>query len=148
MKIFTSNILKLVLTTVFILVITVGCKDDYEPYAHVTFTETTTDIENTRTDIGGDIVGDGGSTTEVYTWNNSLSTVDFNMDITAAKGGSFNLTIQDAEGVEVLNETLVVGQGDDSRSGVSAAGTPGEWTVTITLIDFNGDGSFSISPGN
>ncbi|QCK17061.1 hypothetical protein DCC35_10985 [Mangrovivirga cuniculi] len=140
--------LKVALSTVLLFVITVGCKDDYEPYAHVTFTETGTEIENTSSDIEGDVVGDGGSTTEVYTWNNSRTTVEFNMDITAVKGGSFNLTIQDADGVEVLNETLVVGQGDDSRSGVSASGTPGDWTVTVTLVEFNGDGSFSVNPGN
>ncbi|MEQ9219521.1 MAG: hypothetical protein RLO17_15825 [Cyclobacteriaceae bacterium] len=105
-------------------------------------------INETGSDLGGDVTGDGGSTVRSYKWNNSLRTIDYNMDITAAKGGSFTLSVADADGTSVLNQTLVVGQGDDSKSGVSATGTSGEWTITVTLTDFNGDGSFSISPGN
>ncbi|MEQ8882675.1 MAG: hypothetical protein RLQ12_23750 [Cyclobacteriaceae bacterium] len=122
-----------------VALLTTGCKD--EPMASVS-------INETGSDVGGDVTGDGGSTTRSYKWNNPLTTVDYNMDITAAKGGSFNLSITDAGGTSVLNQTLTVGQGDDSKSGVSAAGTSGEWTITVTLTDFNGDGSFSISPGN
>ena len=101
-------------------VLLTSCKE--ELFATVTFTET-------GSDLGGDVTGDGGSRTQSYKWNNSLS-------------------IADADGNNVLNQTLVVGQGDDSKSGVSNSGTAGEWTVTVTLTDFNGDGSFSISPGN
>lgn len=120
-------------------VLLTSCKE--ELFATVTFTET-------GSDLGGDVTGDGGSRTQSFKWNNSLQTVDWNMDITASSGGSFNLSIADADGNNVLNQTLVVGQGDDSKSGVSNSGTAGEWTVTVTLTDFNGDGSFSISPGN
>jgi hypothetical protein len=117
-----------------------NCSED-EPFATIS-------INETGSDVGGDVTGDGGSAVRSYTWNNALQTVDWNMDITASKEGSFNLKIDDADGKNVLNQTLVVGQGDDSKSGVSALGTAGAWTITVTMTDFNGDGSFSISPGN
>jgi uncharacterized lipoprotein YehR (DUF1307 family) len=119
----------------------ISCGDDDEPTASVS-------INETASDLGGDVTGDGGSTEQSYTWTNSLSTVDWNMDITSVSGGSFNLSIKDADGANVLNQTLTAGQGDDSRSGVSSSGTSGVWTISVTLTNFNGDGSFSISPGD
>ncbi len=121
------------------LLLVTACKED--PMASVSFNE----VGDT---LGGDVTGDGGSTTRTYTWNNSLPTADYNMDITASAGGSFNLRITDPTGKVVLDQTLVVGQGDDSKSGVTTSGAAGNWTVTITLTDFDGDGSFSLSPGN
>ena len=130
----------LVILAAFLFV--AGCgEDDEAPSASVS-------INETGSDFGGDVTGDGGSTEQSYTWTNNLSRVDWNMDITAAAGGSFNLSIDDADGNNVLSQTLTVGQGDDSRSGVSSAGTAGEWTITVTLTNFSGDGSFSISPGD
>jgi hypothetical protein len=94
----------------------------------------------------GDVVG-GGDATSTGQWTNNLATAELNMDITAANGGSFQVVIKDADGTEVINETLAVGIGDDSRNVCSASGTPGTWPVTITLTDFNGDGSYSLSKG-
>ncbi|GAA4845917.1 hypothetical protein GCM10023331_33370 [Algivirga pacifica] len=105
-------------------------------------------INETGSDFGGDVTGNGGSTQQVYTWNNPEFTVDWNMDITATPGSSFNLRIDDTDDRNVLDQTLRVGLGDDSRSGVSLPGARGQWTITVTLTDFNGDGSFSISPGD
>lgn len=118
-----------------------SCEDEPELTASVT-------INETGSDLGGDVIGNGGSTTESYTWTNNLSTVDYNMDITAAQEGSFQLQITDADGKVVLNQTLTSGVGDDSKSGVSQSGTAGAWTVQVTLSNFKGDGSFSISPGD
>jgi hypothetical protein len=120
-------------------VLLTSCKE--EPFATIT-------IDETGSDLGGDVTGDGGSTSQTYTWNNSLTTADWNMDITASAGGSFRLLIKDADGATVLDNTLTKGVGDDSASGVTSAGTAGDWQVTVTLTDFNGDGSFSLSPGN
>lgn len=117
-----------------------GCSKD-EPFASVS-------INETGSDVGGDVTGDGGSTSQSYTWNNPLSTADYNMDITSAAGGNMNLMIADADGTMVLDQTLTVGVGDDSKSGVTSAGAAGPWTITVTLTNFNGDGSFSLSPGN
>ena len=95
----------------------------------------------------GDVTGSGGTATSTHNWTNSQSKAELNMDITAASGGSFQVIVKDADGNEVINETLTVGVGDDSKSGCSTAGTAGEWSVTVTLTDFNGDGSFSLSQG-
>ncbi|MEN8251286.1 MAG: hypothetical protein ABFS32_20310 [Bacteroidota bacterium] len=95
----------------------------------------------------GDVIGEGGSATSTFDWTNSLARAELNMDITAATGGSFQVIIEDADGVEVLNETLTVGIGDDSKNVCSTSGTAGTWTVTVYLTNFNGDGSYSLSQG-
>jgi len=124
----------------FGLVFMTSCGDDDAPIATVT-------INETGSDIGGDVAGDGGSRSHTTTWSNAKTTADWNMDITSSAGGSFQLIIKDADGTTVLDKTLTKGQGDDSASGVTSAGTAGDWTITVNLTDFNGDGSFSISPG-
>jgi len=136
MKFKTLVLVAIVMTSVSFT----SCEKD-EPYASVS-------INETGSDLGGDVTGDGGSVTESYLWNNPLSTADWNMDITSTVGGSFILMIEDSDGVTVLNQTLTAGQGDDSKSGVTSSGASGEWTITVTLTNFNGDGSFSLSPGN
>ena len=99
-------------------------------------------------DINGDFTGNGGDHTGTYQWPNNLSTANYNADITASAPSSFNMIIQDADGNTVLDKSLLGGTESDSFSGVTMSGTPGTWSVTITLIDFKGDGSFSISAGN
>ena len=94
-----------------------------------------------------DVTGNGGSTTATHEWTNNQSRAELNMDLTAAAGGSFQIVVQDADGVEVLNETLTVGVGDDSKTKCSDSGAPGTWTVAVTLTDFDGDGSFTLSQG-
>jgi len=131
------------LPTLFLLTLPLfifnSCDDDDDKFAKVIITAVGSDLD-------GDVVGDGGSTKESYTLFNPFRTVDWNMDITAVRGGSFNLHIEDADGNTVLNQTLEAGKGEDSRSGLSRLGARGQWTVTITLSNFDGDGSFSISP--
>ncbi len=95
----------------------------------------------------GDVTGAGGSASNTHTWTNNQSRAELNMDITAASGGSFRVVVKDANGVQVLDETLTVGIGDDSLTKCSATGASGTWTVTITLTDFSGDGSFTLSQG-
>jgi hypothetical protein len=95
----------------------------------------------------GDVTGNGGSKTETFDWDNNLSRAEFNMDITAADGGTFQMIVEDAAGVIVLNETLTAGTAPDSKDGCSAVGAVGTWKVTLTLTDFNGDGSYSLSKG-
>ncbi len=121
------------------IIVTLGaCKKD--PFASVS-------INAVGSDLGGDVTGDGGSVTNVFDWSNPSTTSNWNMDITAVSGGSFQLIIQDAGGNTVADKTLTAGIGDDSGSGVTSAGTSGNWTITVVLTNFNGDGSFSISPG-
>ncbi len=70
------------------------------------------------------------------------------MDITGAKGGSFNFMMKDANGTIVLDKTLTGGNEPDSFSGTTNAGTSGDWTVTLTLTNFDGNGSYSATSGN
>ncbi|WP_430815650.1 hypothetical protein [Carboxylicivirga sp. RSCT41] len=121
------------------LLLFTSCDDDDDKFANVIITAVGSDLD-------GDVVGNGGGTQKSYTLFNPFKTVDWNMDMTASEGGSFNLLIEDSEGKVVMNQTLEAGRGDDSKSGLSRLGSRGEWTVTITLTNFNGDGSFSISP--
>ena len=136
-KLQLSALILILLASTFFLS---SCNKD-EPFATVS-------INEVGSDVGGDVTGDGGSVISSYNWNNPLSTVDWNMDITTSSGGTFNLKIVDSGGATFLDQALTAGQGDDSRSGVSSAGSSGQWTITVTLTNFNGDGSFSISPGD
>ena len=95
----------------------------------------------------GDVTGSGGSITATHNWTNNQSKAELNMDLTSTKGGTFQIIVKDASGIEVLNETLTSGVGDDSKTKCSTSGTSGNWTITITLTDFNGDGSFTLSQG-
>ena len=97
-------------------------------------------------DVGGDVTGKGGTVSGSTSWSNSKSAADWNMDLTAATGGTFQLIIKDAVGATVVSKTLTAGSGDDSASGKTTSGTSGTWTVSITLTNFSGDGSYSISP--
>lgn len=99
-------------------------------------------------DVDGDFTGNGGSATRMFVWQNSLTTADYNADITATSEGMFRMEVTDTDGTTVLNRTLTGGGDPDSFSGVTSAGTPGLWTVIITLTSFDGDGSFSLSEGN
>ncbi len=107
-------------------------------YPKINFNQTTND---------GDVTGGGGDATATIDWENNLTTAELNMDITAASGGSLQITVKDADGAIVINETLTVGVGDDSRTVCSSSGTPGTWTITVTVTDFSGDGSYSLSQG-
>ena len=148
-----------VFSLVFALVFFTACSnDDDDTFANVTVNGTmlTTSpsdfVVGDRSDFNGDIdasfTGNGGSATRVFSWNNNLSTADYNADITATSDGSFQMVVADADGNVVLDRSIQGGQEPDSIDGVTSAGTSGIWTVTITVSNFNGDGSFSLSEGN
>ena len=131
------------LSTVFLLLFTTAsCSDDDDVFADITVNE------GPNGDIGGDFNGNGGSTTRTITWTNNLATADYNADITTGAQGTFQMIVADSNGTVVLNKSLVGANEPDSFSGVTSTGEPGEWTVTITIADFNGDGSYSLSAGD
>ncbi len=105
-----------------------------------------------RSDFNGDIdasfTGKDGTATRVFSWNNNLSTADYNADITANSDGSFRMIVEDSEGVVVLDRSIQGGTEPDSIGGVTSTGASGIWTVTIEVTNFTGDGSFSMSEGN
>ncbi|TWO34318.1 hypothetical protein E1J38_000250 [Seonamhaeicola sediminis] len=134
------------LTILAAMVLFVGtftsCSDDNGPNASITVNE------GPSGDIGGDFTGNGGNSSRTVNWTNNLATADYNADITATATGTFNIEIADSEGTVVLDRTLNGGTEPDSIDGVTQAGEPGNWTVTITITSFNGDGSYSLSAGN
>jgi hypothetical protein len=99
-------------------------------------------------DVDGDFSGNGGSESRMFMWQNSLNTAEYNADITATAEGLFRMVVNDADENIVLDKMLNGASEPDSFSGVTSSGTPGIWTVTITLTSFDGDGSFSLSQGD
>lgn len=99
-------------------------------------------------DVDGDFTGNGGSVSRVFVWQNSLTTADYNADITATSEGSFRMEVRDANNSVVLDKSISGNAEPDSIDGVTDAGASGLWSVTITLNSFKGDGSFSLSEGN
>ena len=138
-----KKLLKLSLLT-FILTVFIACSSDDDPAI-------TASVNNTSSSTGnfnGDVTGNGGSASETFTWNNAQATADYNMDITSAATGSFRFMLKDANGAIVLDKTLQGSVAPDTFSGTTTAGTPGDWTATLTLTNFIGDGSYSASAGN
>lgn len=99
-------------------------------------------------DVNGDFTGTGGSVSRTFLWQNNQNTADYNADITATTEGQFNIVVIDADNNEVLNRSLSGATEPDTIDGVTSNGTPGLWSVIITLDSFTGDGSFSLSAGN
>lgn len=58
------------------------------------------------------------------------------------------MIVKDSEGITVLDRSLNGNVEPDTFSGVTSSGETGMWTVTITVSNFNGDGSFTLSEGN
>ncbi len=144
-----SHIWKLtLLLPVFIFLF--SCSDDDESFARVSVNGTVLfeDVSDFNGDIDASFTGNGGSVTRSFKWNNNLNRADYNADITATAAGSFQMIVSDSEGTVVLDKTILGKQEPDSIDGVTAAGSPGIWTVTIVLVDFTGDGSFSLSEGD
>ena len=121
-----------------------SCSDDDDDNNDVNITVN----EGPNGDIGGDFTGDGGNGSRTINWTNNLATADYNADITATASGTFQIVVADANGNTVLDRTLNGNSEPDSIDGVTSAGEPGEWTVTIILTSFSGDGSYSLSEGD
>jgi len=140
------------------LVLFSACSNDDDSFARVSvngtqLTASPSDfVVGDRSDFNGDIdasfTGNGGTTTRMFSWNNNLNTADYNADVTLASEGSFQMIVEDSEGMVVLDRILQGGSEPDTIGGVTQAGTSGIWTVTIRVTNFNGDGSFSLSEGN
>ena len=131
----------LIAITVFNVTCT-SCSDDDGPTVNISVNE------GSSGDIGGDFTGDGGNGSRTINWTNNLATAEYNADITATASGTFQIVVADANGAMVLDRSLNGNTEPDSIDGVTATGEPGNWTVTISLTSFNGEGSYSLSEGN
>lgn len=145
-KMNTSNFKLYTLLTAMTLIIGTftSCSDDDDDGPTVNITVN----EGPNGDVGVDFTGNGGDGSRTVNWTNNLATADYNADITATASGSFQMVVRDANGTVVLDRTLVGGTEPDSIDGVTNAGEPGNWMVTIILNSFNGDGSYSLSEGD
>lgn len=94
------------------------------------------------------VTGDGGIAIESFTWFNPDSLANFEMITNSTDGGSFQVRVNDGDDVIVLDEDLSVGGEYNAHSGLISSATRGEWTVRITLLNFDGQGSFSIRPSH
>lgn len=135
-----------------LLAVSIGCSSnddsDQAIEVHVNGSILFDNGDDFNGDVDGDFTGNGGSGQRTFLWQNSLSTADYNADITSSSNGFFEILVKDADGKVVLNKSLQGGTEPDSFSGVTSSGTSGIWSVTITLSSFNGDGSFSLSEGD
>lgn len=141
-----------------VLVLFIACGKDDDSFAKVSvngnqLTTSPSDfVVGDRSDFNGDIdasfTGNGGTTNRMFSWNNNLRTADYNADITLSSEGSFQMIVEDSEGMVVLDRTIEGGTEPDSFSGVTTPGVSGIWSVTIRVRNFNGDGSFSLSEGD
>ena len=131
----------IILTIFSITLLFSGCSND-DSFASISLTE------GVNGDIGGDFTGDGGNASKTFSWQNSLSTADYNADITASTTGFFQMIVKDSGGSTVLDRSLNGNEEPDTFSGVTSPGEAGTWTVTINVSNFNGDGSFTLSQGN
>ncbi len=136
----------------------IACDKDDDSFARVNVNGTTLETSPSdftvgdRSDFNGDVdasfTGNGGSATRMFSWNNNLSTADYNADITATAEGSFQMIVEDSQGMIVLDRSIQGASEPDSIDGVTSSGSPGIWIVTIIVTDFTGDGSFSLSEGD
>lgn len=146
------KVTKKILLIFSLVTVIVGCSSDDDNSGNATIRVNGQalfeDVGDFNGDIDGDFTGNGGSDSRTFLWQNSLSTADYNADITATSEGQFKMTVTDANNNIVLDRSLRGDMEPDSFSGVTSSGTPGIWSVTITLASFNGDGSFSLSEGD
>lgn len=95
----------------------------------------------------GDFWGAGESGTFSFVWENTEKKATVNFDVTTELGGSVQIIMNDAKGNEVFNKTRPESS-NDTFSGLSEEGRKGKWLVKIILTNFDGDGTFDITPAN
>ena len=105
------------------------------------------DITSGGQDPGADFVGNGDSGNYFFEWCNPQKRASLDFDITTSAGGSVRIVLKDHDGEIVLDKTRPNG-GNDTYSGVSDNGLSGTWQVEVYLTNVNGDGSWSMHPGD
>ena len=73
-----------------------------------------------------------------YTWANSGTVANVNQS-SSLGGGSAQLQVKDANGVQVYARSLA-----ENGTFETTAGTAGNWTVTVTLTEVNGTLNFRL----
>lgn len=120
----------------FVLILTFNsCSKKSEPTA-------TINVLASSNNKSGDVKGNGGSASKIFTFNNPGTTSGWDMSINSTSG-SFHLILKDASGAIMLDKILTGGVGPQSADGTTSSGVSGDWTATIELLNFNGSGDYS-----
>ena len=100
--------------------------------------------------VSGEVYGDGGHEVRILRWTNPGTSVTLILELMPGTDGDIVVRVNDAERMEVLNRYWSAEEANGSFviSGVSAEGAPGLWSVSISLSNFDGDGSYSVTNGN
>ena len=150
MKTSTRKTLNRLFTAILCITVLASC-GKYKKYDNLEIIENSytgeIEITSTGTDPAADFIGDGDGGTYSFAWKNTSDVMSLNFDITSPTG-SVQFIVNDKKGDEVLNQTITGGTSIDSYSGVSSSGKKGTWKVTMILTNFDGDGSYSLHPGN
>lgn len=77
------------------------------------------------------------SATVSYTWANTGARATINHS-SVVNNGTANVSIADADGTQVYTSSLLA-----SATEQSTTGTPGDWTVTVVLLNASGTLNFS-----
>lgn len=77
------------------------------------------------------------SSSLTYTWQDTGTRATINHS-TSTTAGTAHLTIRDANGVLMYDKDL-----SPSLNEPTATGTPGTWTVTLTVVNYSGSLNFS-----
>lgn len=125
-----------------------SCAKEYAAYANMEIVEVAysglVSIPSVGANPGGDFEGKGDSGIYSFVWSNPSKIGALNYAITTSSG-SVQFILREAVGREVLNETRTA-NGDNTFSGSSSEGRPGNWLAEIRFTGFNGDGRFSLTP--
>lgn len=127
-----------------------SCNPDKDPECEINVVQNTYTgdifLDPDKEDPSADFTGNTDSGVYTFEWCNPKSWASLDFDITTTPGGSVRFIISDHEAKVVLDK-IRPGNGEDSFSGVTDNGKSGTWTVNITFLDVNGDGSWSMHPG-
>ena len=78
----------------------------------------------------------GVTSTQTYSWNNTGTRATINHSTTTS-AGTAQLTIRDGTGTVVYTKVLV-----PSLNEATAQGTPGTWTIVLTMTTYSGTLNF------
>ncbi|HEX9755499.1 MAG TPA: hypothetical protein VGA42_07310 [Gemmatimonadales bacterium] len=117
-------------SAVWLLLAGAGC--DNEPLGPFPVTSATDDFELQATDVTGI------TTRVVYDWRNTGLFARVN-HATTTTAGTASIVIRDAFRTIVYEHPLV-----PSLNQASQIGSPGTWTITLTLTDYSGTLSFRV----
>ncbi|WP_224489861.1 hypothetical protein [Robertkochia flava] len=100
--------------------------------------------------VSGEVSGDGGNEVRILRWTNPETTATLNLELVPGTDGNIIVRVHDAERMEVLKRYWSLEDADGAFviSGVSAGGASGLWSVSISLSNFEGDGSYAVINGN